>query len=185
LAPPIEELDKRFISTFRGRTIHGLTIDLPDGYAGVVLKSTSRADRFDEKALVRDAQRTKDVDVDVEMELRSQRRRGRLRSSAAPRKGTVIAIEDDDKKSSPSKTFDEPHGDDVEMAEPFATPSEIEGPLRTLAPTARFDSFTLWQADRIVNKSNDEYWRTLTEWIGLAHEVGDVDAYWGRLLKAK
>ena len=44
-------------------------------------------------------------------------------------------------------------------------------PCRVLIPSARFDSFTLWQTDRMVDKTSDEYWRTLNEWIGLAHEV--------------
>ena len=180
-APPIEDLDKRFISTFRGRSIHGLTINLPDGYAGLVLKATSdRPDGFDEKERVGtgrgrgDLQRTKGADVDVEMESLGQRRRGRLRSSAAPRKGTVITISDDD-NAPQSSMRDEPYGNDVEMAGPLSTLNELDCPLRVLVPTARFDSFTLWQADRLVNNSNDEYWRTLTEWIGLAHEVSGFE----------
>ena len=34
----LEDADKRFVSTFRGRTIHGLTVDLPPGYGGLVLR---------------------------------------------------------------------------------------------------------------------------------------------------
>jgi len=192
--PPIEDLDKRFISTFRGRSIHGLTIDLPDGYTGLVLKATSdRPDGLDKKERVascgtgrRGSQRTKEVDADVEMESLGRRRRGRLRSSAAPRKGTVITIYDDDdvpQSSKPLNLPDEPYGNDVEMADPLlSTRNELDCPLRVLVPTARFDSFTLWQADRIVNSSNDEYWRTLTEWIGLAHEVSNFECSRSRMM---
>ena len=192
LAPPIEDLDKRFISTFRGRTIHGLTIDLPYGYAGLVLKATNdQPDRFDEKEKIvsgrRGLQGAEDVDVDVEMDSLGRRRRGRLRSSAVPRKGTIITISDDDDndpQSSNSKLPDGTDGDDIEMAEPLSTPNGLDDPLRILVPTARFDSFTLWQADRTVNKSNDEYWRTLTEWIGLAHEVSGFECSPTRILKS-
>jgi len=178
--PPIEDLDNRFISTFRGRSIHGLTINLPAGYAGVVLRAPSDQDSFDGNTLVAssgtrrgDEQRTKNVDLDVEVSW-GQRRRGRLRSSAAPRKGTVIAISDDDPQSSISLN-DKPFGHDIEMAEPLSTPNAFDGRLRILVPTARFHSFTLWQADHMVNKSNDEYWRTLTEWIGLADAIHNID----------
>lgn len=168
LTLPIEDLENRFVSTFRGRTIHGLTINLPDGYTGVVLKAKSEPDGYtDVSSFGTNVQRTSDVE-EVEIERWGQKRRGRLRSSAAPRQGTVITISDDD--NDPLNSFDEPH-DDVEISEPFATPNEFDGPLRILVPTARFDSFTLWQADRMVNKSNDEYWRTLTDWIGLSHAV--------------
>lgn len=48
LAPPLQgqdqdqptavkDLDRRFISSFRGRTIHGLTVDVPTGYTGLLL----------------------------------------------------------------------------------------------------------------------------------------------------
>lgn len=160
LAPPIDEFDKRFISTFRGRSIHGLTIDLPDGYGGVVLKSMNY-----QAAMVPTATgdgRLKDDDVDFEMEPRGKRRRGRLRSSAAPRKGMVVTISDDDNtaQDSGSLNYD---SNDIEMATPLSMSNGLGGPKRILVPTSRFDSFTLWQADRMVNKSNDEYWRTLTE----------------------
>ncbi|ESK89513.1 hypothetical protein Moror_16072 [Moniliophthora roreri MCA 2997] len=34
-----EDLPKRFISTFRGRTIHGLEVHVPEGYTGVLFRS--------------------------------------------------------------------------------------------------------------------------------------------------
>jgi hypothetical protein len=33
----LKDADKRFISSFRGRTIHGLTMDVPTGYTGLLL----------------------------------------------------------------------------------------------------------------------------------------------------
>ena len=115
-----------------------------------------------------DGRKDADADLDLDLEPRGKRRRGRLRSSAAPRKGTVVTILDDDDPVQDSAALPN-DGNDIEMAEPL---SMLNGPKRILVPTSRFDSFTLWQADRMVNKSNDGYWRTLTEWIGLAHEVG-------------
>ena len=46
-----------------------------------------------------------------------------------------------------------------------------EHPVRRLIPHAQFSSFTLWHQDRPVDKGRDEYYRTLTEWIALSHEV--------------
>ncbi|CAL1714372.1 unnamed protein product [Somion occarium] len=38
--PPVEN-GKHFVAAFRGRTVHGLEIDLPEGYTGLVLRAPS------------------------------------------------------------------------------------------------------------------------------------------------
>ena len=179
--PPIDDIDKRFVSAFRGRTIHGLTLDLPDGYTGVVLKVGK--DLVNEGANALKEGRSRDnigdleVEMEMEMEMRRPRRKGRLTSSAAPRKGSVITIPDDGEptqKANSSDVIDLSELSDTPKDDPMDMVSSIsasDDPCRVLIPSARFDSFTLWQTDRMVDKTSDEYWRTLNEWIGLAHEV--------------
>ncbi len=179
-SPPIDDVDKRFVSTFRGRSIHGLTVDLPEGYVGVVLRTTANQEVEGEGKKSEDKTSTehgRNEEREVGMKLREPRRRGRLTSSAAPRKGAVVTISDDDNDNAPSNKeshsfLEKTH--DVDMVDsPLPIPEHDDQPIRLLLPTERFNSFTLWQADRMVDKSNDEYWRTLTEWIGLAHEVSN------------
>ena len=50
-------------------------------------------------------------------------------------------------------------------------PTGNEHPICRLIPHAQFSSFTLWHQDRPVDKGQDEYCRTLTEWIAFSHEV--------------
>ena len=113
----LKDADTRFISSFRGRTIHGLTVDVPTGYTGLLLlhgdpqPTVSRVDR-------------------------------------------ALNVPDDD-------SVDSDH--DLEMGE--------ETPLRKLLPQSTFSSITLWHADRAVDETRDEYYRTLTEWMALSHEV--------------
>jgi len=168
--PPLEDADKRFVSTFRGRSIHGLTIDLPPGYVGLVLKgasdssNTSDTQAKEEKKTTPKGKAKVQAAQDTEMAepVATSRRRGRLTRSAAPKIDQVITIEDEP----------EP---EPEKSEPIVVDDDEDNAsseqLRTLLPTAQFSSFTLWQADRTVDKSRDEYYRTLTEWIALSHEV--------------
>ncbi|KIM39510.1 hypothetical protein M413DRAFT_192449 [Hebeloma cylindrosporum] len=194
----LEDADKRFVSTFRGRTIHGLTIDLPPGYGGLVLR------REGNDALNAGTGGPAAVDVHAngkgkgraeangkthsaeamgkgkeERQQQSKKpppRRGRLTRSATLSKPEVITIEEE-----PAQDQDE----DETMADPTPTSGDDgdvangeipnEHPVRRLIPHAQFSSFTLWHQDRPVDKGRDEYCRTLTEWIALAHEVHRTD----------
>lgn len=120
----LKDADTRFISSFRGRTIHGLTVDVPTGYTGLLLHG--------------DPQPTQ----------------------AVSRVDRVLNIPDD--------SVDNDHN--LEMDE--------ETPLRKLLPQSTFSSITLWHADRAVDETRDEYYRTLTEWMALSHEVSKTcDGY--------
>ena len=101
----LKDVDKRFISSFRGRAIHGLTVDVPTGYTGLLLH--------------------------------------------------------DDPQS--TTTQDDSIDNDFDM--------DQETPLRKLIPQSTFSSITLWHSDRAVDETRDEYYRTLTEWMSLSHEV--------------
>jgi hypothetical protein len=60
-----------------------------------------------------------------------------------------------------------PEDDDMEGI----LPSEDERPVRVLKPSARFDSFVLWNPDIPADEEMDEYLRSLSEWVNIASEV--------------
>ena len=183
--PPalLEDADRRFVSTFRGRTIHGLTIDLPPGYGGLVLRREGNdvvnpvvgdAAVADIKGKGRSkggkagSTATKRKGKEEQQSKKAPPRRGRLTRSATLSKPEVISVEEEPARED----------EDDEMADTVATPDDVadeevpnEHPIRRLIPHAQFSSFTLWNQDRPVDKGRDEYCRTLTEWIALSHEV--------------
>ena len=120
----LKDADRRFISSFRGRTIHGLNMDVPTGYSGLLLQ-----------------------------------------------------CDDDD----PQPTTVDRHvlnASDDSIDNDFDMDEEL--PLRKLIPQSTFSSITLWHADRAVDETRDDYYRTLTEWIALSHEVSKhLDGYRG------
>ena len=125
----LKDADRRFISSFRGRTIHGLNMDVPTGYTGLLLQG--------------------DDDDD-------------------PQPTTVVSHVVDHRRV--LNASDDSIDNDFEMDE--------ELPLRKLIPQSTFSSITLWHADRAVDETRDDYYRTLTEWIALSHEVSKhLDGY--------
>lgn len=181
-APPeLEDAHKRFVSTFRGRSIHGLTIELPSGYSGLVLRTEERnhttrevkSERLDTKT--KEPPKTKPSRLNGKAKAATTqqpatRSRGRLTRSAAP-KPAVITVEDDDEDA--DEGVPEPSNSTVDVPMDIAQDDDIpdQPEIRKLMPRAQFSSFTLWHADRPVDKGNDDYYRTLTEWISLSHEV--------------
>ncbi|KAJ3510865.1 hypothetical protein NLJ89_g4427 [Agrocybe chaxingu] len=102
----------------------------------------------------------------------SSKPRGRLARSAALKKPEAIEIEDEDEDEEMPEAFTSLK-DTQELADETEPPQDT--PLtRNLVPKAQFSSFTLWHADRPVEKTRDEYFRTLEEWIALSHEVGFI-----------
>lgn len=166
LPPPVlDDADKRFVSTFRGRTIHGLTVDLPPGYSGLVLQSEAEGASSDStKEDTTQNTRSKDKGKATEKET-AAKPRGRLTRSAVSKRSEVITVEDDDVEMA-GPDSNGPTDDPDTVAAPID-----DRPIRNLVPKSQFSSFTLWHADRPVDKGSDEYFRTLTEWISLAHEV--------------
>lgn len=189
----LEDADKRFISTFRGRTIHGLTIDLPPGYGGLVLRcegndtvnpgtggASAEAAYTNSKGRAKPDGKTgsagtsgKGKGKEEQQSKKAPPRRGRLTRSATLSKPEVIAVEEepvqeaeDDKMANITPTRGDDNGDDDGDGE---VPNKH--PVRRLVPHAQFSSFTLWHQDRPVDKGRDEYCRTLTEWFALSHEV--------------
>ena len=227
----LKDIDKRFISSFRGRTIHGLTVDLPTGYTGLLLHSDDpqldatqidghetrgvlkvevesgfeREDKYEDKVDAKGSRRTtrsKSKGVagsengrGKAKEMKKAAPRGRLARTAAPKRVVgpeVITIDTEDQEMTldptPSTTEpvtsteipDRPSQDSKLTIEDMNAPDESVDddlevdkgiPLHKLIPQSTFSSITLWHADRAVDESRDEYYRTLTEWMALSHEV--------------
>lgn len=145
----------RFVSTFRGRAIHGLKVGLPVGYVGVVLRSEGVASS---SQAARDAKDPKGKAKAKPVPKKVTTRKGRLTRSAVPKRA-VEEVEDQES--------DEIESLDADCVE--ALPNDV--PIRTLVPTSQFSSFVLWHADRPVDENRDEYFRSLAEWTKLAEEV--------------
>lgn len=179
-APPLEDADKRLVASFRGRTIHGLTIDLPAGYGGLLLQSKgaekvagmekAMADiaSVKTKPTARGKEKQKEKASEVEPASTSTRRRGRLTRSAAPSSKAIEIADDDDAVMEDAAPFE--NKPPVPTANEQIVP-EDDSAVRRLVPSAQFSTFTLWQPDRVVDKNRDEYYRSLTEWVSLANEV--------------
>ena len=204
----LKDIDKRFISSFRGRTIHGLTVDLPTGYTGLLLQgdSQSTATHADRATRVLNAEvksgfegeddsgdragrktRSKSKNANGKGKAKETKKaapKGRLARTAAPRpviEPQVINIDDDGDRemadpapAEPADHFSQHLEDDTNGPDD----SVDEGiPLRKLIPQSTFSSITLWHADRAVDETRDEYYRTLTEWMALSHEVSITCRY--------
>ncbi|CAA7265203.1 unnamed protein product [Cyclocybe aegerita] len=174
----LDELEKRVVSSFRGRTIHGLLIDLPPGYSGLVLESEGDANTHPAKLETKEREKESEESTKGKAKTKakaapkaSSKPRGRLARSAASKKPEVIEIEDEDEEMPEASTSLKESQEPTDDAEP---PQDAPS-TRSLVPKAQFSSFTLWHADRPVEKTRDEYFRTLEEWIALSHEIHRTD----------
>ncbi|KII86010.1 hypothetical protein PLICRDRAFT_178307 [Plicaturopsis crispa FD-325 SS-3] len=134
----------RFVAAFRGRTVHGVTVDLPEGYAGVVLRGDSDGmsggsrnnSRLEKKPL----------------EKPKSKRRTRTSTRAGGVDMDVDVAEEAENESADAQ-------------------QDSGGPSRTLELAGTFSSFVLWHPDIPVDDGRDEYLRSLTEWTKLSAEV--------------
>ncbi|KAF8159260.1 ribonuclease H2, subunit C [Crassisporium funariophilum] len=191
--PPsaLEDADRRFVSTFRGRTIHGLTVDVPAGYIGLVLQSSGEGKVKSGFEGAGEANEDQPKEKNAQSKTKERKHaegkkpRGRLTRSAAAstsKRAEVLTIEDDDEEmADPTPTEPLPSnasGRNVkDAADPVdeAAESIDDESIKKLVPSSTFSSFTLWHADRAVDAGRDEYYRTLTEWIALSHEIHRTD----------
>ncbi|KAF9563583.1 hypothetical protein CPC08DRAFT_816506 [Agrocybe pediades] len=189
-APLLEDEDRRFVSTFRGRSIHGLTIDLPEGYSGLVLRAdansnkqtvsesdevkTSKAKGKGKAPAAAAAATTKGKSNTTKSKTEANTRRGRLtRSAVSKRVEEPIEVDDDEEPAKMEEDQTVIDVDDTAVSTGEALP-DVK-PVKKLMPTSQFSSFTLWHPDRPVDKGSDEYARTLREWLALAHEINRTD----------
>lgn len=132
---------RHYVASFRGREMHGTTVDLPEGYAGIVLRAPGDA----KGKGVASGNRTK------EEEKPKSKGRTTRRSKRAQEE---VKVEDED----------------MDASEIPETASDA-GPTRVLEPVSTFSSFVLWHPDIPVNDGRDEYVRSLSEWTRLAAKV--------------
>ncbi|KAK7461346.1 hypothetical protein VKT23_008524 [Stygiomarasmius scandens] len=164
-------LKPRFKSTFRGRTIQGLTVDLPPGYTGVILRSTD-----DEVPTTK----TKAALATAKM---SEKVRAKRKGAAGKGKGKVdVGVEDVEGEIETEKrttrriirpSVIDVDGEDDGETESWNTNTSL-GNTRTLQPVSRFSSFVLWHPDIPVDEGRDEYHGALNEWVAIAHAVHRV-----------
>ncbi|KAK7448402.1 hypothetical protein VKT23_013666 [Stygiomarasmius scandens] len=147
-------LKPRFKSTFRGRTIQGLTVDLPQGYTGVILHST------DDDA---PTTKTKAGLATAKMSERLEQGGRLLRGKVKAKLTTLSSVIDVDGMED---------GDDGEVG--GTRNANTLGNVRMLQPTSRFSSFILWHPDIPVDEGRDEYHGALNEWVAIAHAVNRV-----------
>ena len=192
---PTTEAKDRCISSFRGRTIHGLTVDVPTGYTGLVLQGdpqqTRRVlnaevksglegeDERDEDSGIKEGRNTRSKVKGKEKE--KVKTKGRLARTAAPKRPEMITVDNEDEEmADPAPTeltaevLDHPSESILNDSVENDLGVDEEIPLHKLVPQSTFSSITLWHADRAVDETRDEYYKTLTEWMTISHEVNNT-----------
>lgn len=143
---------EHLIAAFRGRTVRGLTVDLPSGYAGVVLSAPEAMHRG---GATTSTSYTSSARQEAKFD-------GHLPYGKPGIRGSKQSREDNSEES-----------DNSELA---GSLDELK-PVRRMEVAATFSSFVLWNADVPVDAGRDEYLRSLTEWTSLAAVVSRaVDA---------
>ncbi|GBE89516.1 hypothetical protein SCP_1601780 [Sparassis crispa] len=137
---------KRFVAAFRGRIMQGLTVELPQGYAGIVLRTPD--DGKDKHA---------GASRDVELEREKARDKGKKAGKRSTRRSRATEVD-------PGEDGDT---GDFNMEAAW----DHDAPSRVLEPTSSFSSFVLWHPDIPVDEGKDEYLRSLTDWTRLAAEI--------------
>ncbi|KAI9062724.1 hypothetical protein FKP32DRAFT_1677230 [Trametes sanguinea] len=133
-------------AAFRGRSMHGLRVDLPAGYLGVVLRAP-------------------DGNTSASSSRTAEERGQRSRANAKPA----------GRATRRAKRAEEAVEDAEEGVLDMGAAQVHEGPTRVLSPAAQFSSFVLWHPDIPVDESRDEYIRSLTEWTKLAAEIHHIE----------
>ncbi|KAI0074512.1 hypothetical protein K474DRAFT_1709813 [Panus rudis PR-1116 ss-1] len=157
--------EKHYVAAFRGRTVRGIEVPLPQGYTGLVLRTpdSNTPSSSNTPSTKASTTQSKAKAATTSKSTRSSRRNARRARAATP---------------PPDEDIEDA---DVEMAAGDVVSSEqVEeeeegGETRVLTPTHTFSSFTLWHPDIPVDKGRDEYIRSLTEWMRLSEEIHHYD----------
>ncbi|KAI0317268.1 ribonuclease H2, subunit C [Amylostereum chailletii] len=157
LSSPIHRLltsTKRFVSAFRGRSLHGLEVPMPKGYTGLILRPDVHGESVEED----DGQKSRRSKVPAKTN-------GRRTRSTRSRQAVEVDVDEATVNPKDAMDVDEAktgRGDDDE-------------PTRMFKPSAQFSSFVLWHPDIPVDEGKDEYLRSMSEWIELATEIHRVE----------
>ena len=191
LETPSTNKSTRTVSTFRGRIIQGLKVDLPKGYGGLVLQappahattsaSSSKPSPAEPSKAASSSKSRPTVaqegvvdDDDEYPTARSTRRRGRLARSAVSTKVIDVEKEEEAEKKKKAKAKEAETIDVDEEAATMdvdATGQDTSSAQRRLKPVAQFSSFTIWHPDNPIVEMQDEYYRSVHEWTALATAV--------------
>ncbi|KAG7087786.1 hypothetical protein E1B28_013727 [Marasmius oreades] len=169
----LSDLPNRYISTFRGRTIHGLAVDVPEGLTGVVLRSEragSGLERQRESAAVREKEQLKAAAAAAKW----KKGKGKADDAGAGRRtrsSARRAVEDEDM----DVDEDLEDEDDVSLLGEEEEWSGGGGTPINLVPTSNFSSFMLWHPDIPVDTGKDEYFGTISEWMKIAQMIHRVE----------
>ncbi|KZV81720.1 ribonuclease H1 small subunit, partial [Exidia glandulosa HHB12029] len=153
---------ERHVASFRGRTVEGTRVALPEGYVGLVLQSDAQASTLTASS---HARRPPSPTKPKKAFTKSKGRKTRsstVRDEPEPEPEPVEAMPDAMDLDAPLPA-DEASLDVEIPADAVAT--------RQLTPAGKFDSFLVWGADYAVDEGFDDYIRSLKEWTSLAAEV--------------
>ncbi|KAF8643019.1 hypothetical protein AX16_009263 [Volvariella volvacea WC 439] len=167
----------RFISSFRGRTIQGLNVDIPEGYVGVILEhvgdnGTTGGSKGGVQPSVAAAKAQAKAEKEARKAMKAAGKAGRGRGTRS--KSRAIAVEDDAEGDGDEDivmlgaTIPDTERD-ADMDRNLAVDGQENG--RTMMCASQFSSFVLWHPDIPVDERRDDYYRALTEWTYLASEV--------------
>ncbi|KIJ65479.1 hypothetical protein HYDPIDRAFT_110567 [Hydnomerulius pinastri MD-312] len=137
----------RLTASFRGRQMYGQSVQLPEGYGGLVLRAP----------LLNGNAKGKKKEVSKPLS----------KNPKSKRKTRSKKINEEE-----GGEEDEERATDVErLKDEEAPPPPSEKEPKTLLPTSTFSSFTLWTPDIPLDEGRDEYVRALVEWTRLAAEI--------------
>ena len=160
-------------AAFRGRIVVGQPICLPEAYTGLMLlqESTPHAetDSHGQGQSVQGTQQAK-----AKAKSSSERAKALKAKAAAKLKNKRSRRHQEDEEEAEGAEGGE--GDEEVLDGDGENVSLIkESVPRTFVAKGRFDTFTLWHPDGPVDKTRDEYIRSLNDWITLAAEVRTSD----------
>ncbi|TFK73725.1 hypothetical protein BDN72DRAFT_150526 [Pluteus cervinus] len=164
-ARPAANTSKRLRSTFRGRIVQGLNIDIPEGYVGVILKSGEEQKKSAHADDIRDLKRSQSA------------RRGRAKATGRGTRRSTRSVPVDDVVDVDGDTVmddDTPFGD-IEAADELGNTSLASVPMQQLQVVSQFSQLIVWHPDIPVDEHSDDYIRALKEWSFLASEIHRIE----------
>jgi hypothetical protein len=172
---------RRLTASFRGRTMQGLRVDLPQGYSGIILRPPIISNIADNTSTSTSTSATPST-VEKAKESRAKKdaaaakARAKRASRRAKHAGVTIDPEEEEAPAADAMVVDEPADNVPAEVHDMAMVDEKDdgSKSRVLRPTAKFSSFVLWNPDIAVDEGRDEYLRSLTEWVDIAAEVRPI-----------
>lgn len=197
-APPIDTTRRVYESAFRGRSLHGTEVKVPDGYVGLTLRVdgfvappatlsntnlvTSVTSTFKRKRV------TGVVNPTGAQHKFARSLTGRRAGLRRTRSQTLAEVEEEEQDEESQTTLVGDMGDDMYalMAEEIVEHEQVvESSLqidaaenlpleRKVVPIGSFDSLIAWNPDVPIDVTQDEFIRAIDEWTRLANIVSPL-----------